>query len=274
MEKRTEIIKWQALFNCVLKEKLILARRKFLENGIEAILFKGFAVSPYYPSTEMRVSSDVDLAVAPENFKKAGAVLKSEKLLSADVDLHEGFRRLDTVSWEDLFGNSHFIEIGDLPVRVLRPEDHLRVICVHWLADGGEYFEKLRDIYWLVANRPADFEWERCLNTVSRERRRWIICAVGLAHRYLGLDLKDTPIAKEAGNLPKWLTKRVEREWRSKTRLIPLKATKNNYGTFLQQVRKRFPPNPVTATIDCEGDFDAKSRAFYQIRDIFKRLKK
>ena len=274
MENRPEIIKWQTLFNCVLEEKLILARRKLLENGIESILFKGFSVSSYYPDDYLRVCGDIDLAVSKENFKKAAAVLKSEKRLRSDVDLHGGFRRLDTVAWENLFENSRFISIRGFSVRVLRAEDQLRIVCVHWLADGGEYFGKLPDIYWLVANRPYNFVWERCLNTVSRERRRWIICAIGLAHRYLGLDLTGTPIEKQAENLPNWLTKRVEKEWQSGIRLVPLKATGNNYTAFLRQVWKRLPPNPVTATIDCEGDFDAKTRVFYQIRDICKRLKK
>ncbi len=108
---------------------------------------------------------------------------------------------------------------------------------------------------------------------VSKRRRRWIVCTIGLAHKYLGLDLSGTPIEEEAKDLPQWLTKRIEKEWKSDVRLIPLGSAKTNYKTFFQQVWKRLPPNPITATINCEGSFDARTRLFYQIKDIFKRLK-
>ena len=99
-----------------------------------------------------------------------------------------------------------------------------------------------------------------------------MICAIGLAHKYLGLDLDDTPIKEEAINLPKWLTNRVEKEWKSNTRLIPLKSVRSDFKKLVPQIWKRLPPNPITATIDCEGDFDAKTTIFYQVRDILKRI--
>ena len=43
--------------------------------------------------------------------------------------------------------------------------------------------------------------------------------------------------------------------------------------TFFYQLRKRIPPNPVQATVDCEGAFDERSRVGYQIRDLFTRLR-
>lgn len=264
-----------------IKKKLTIINRKVYEQNLiqcyksfadfAPILIKGWAIARFYPNPYEREMGDIDLAVLPEKYK-TGLEVKSSLNLSI-VDLHRGLRRLDTVTWENLFENSQLIKLDEVGIRVLRPEDHLRVICVHWLRDGGEFREKLWDVYWLITNRPENFDWERCLNIVSKRRRRWIVCTIGLAHKYLGLDLSGTPVEEEAKDLPKWLTKRVEKEWQSVVRLIPLRSAKRNYRTFLQQVRKRLPPNPITATIDCEGDFDARTRIFYQIRDIFKRIK-
>jgi len=253
----------------VYEQKLIQCYQSFADYS--PILIKGWAIAKYYSNPFEREIGDIDLAVLPEKYKKSLEIKVSLNL--SIVDLHRGLRHLDTVPWENLFENSQIIKLDNVDIRVLRPEDHLRVICVHWLTDGGECLEKLRDVYWLITNRPENFDWDRCLTIVSKRRRRWILCTIGLAHKYLGLDLSGTPIEEEAKDLPEWLTKRVEKEWNSGIRLIPLSSAKRNYKVFLRQVWKRLPPNPITATIDCEGDFDARTRIFYQIRDIFKRIK-
>jgi hypothetical protein len=267
------VTKWNVLrfsLNCFFLKKVFKIYRNF---QIEPVLIKGYSIAKYYPENNQRDYVDIDLVFSEEDYPKAKSISQSEELCEILIDVHKELRHHDTVPWDNLFANSQLIKLDDIEIRVLRPEDHLRVICVHWLTDGGEYRERLWDIYYLIANRPPDFDWDRCLNIVSKRRRRWIVCTIGLAHKYLGLDLSGTPIEEEAKNLPRWLIKRVEREWQKEIRLISLEAASYRYKTFIQQIWKRFPPNPITATIDCEGDFDAGTRIFYQIRDIFKRLK-
>lgn len=266
--------KWHILHSALHSEKVKKAFQLLRKVGIEPILIKGFALSVYYPENHERMYGDIDLLVSPYDFYKAKSIVKTKEFTGLAVDVHKGARQLDTVSWDNLLQNSQIINIDKVEIRVLRPEDHLRVICVHWLTDGGERKDKLWDVYWVIENRPDNFDWDRCLNIVNKNRRRWIICTIGLAHKYLGLDLSSTPIEDEARQVPVWLVRRVEREWNSQIRLIPLNVAKRNYKIFLQQVFKRFPPNPITATIDCNGDFDAHTRIFYQIRDIFIRLKR
>ncbi|MDM7924271.1 MAG: hypothetical protein QUS14_18455, partial [Pyrinomonadaceae bacterium] len=127
------------------------------------------------------------------------------------------------------------------------------------------------DIYYAVANRPADFDWKECLDVVSPTRRKWVIVAIGLAHKYLGLDISDLPFADEARNIPKWITDTVEAEWATEVRLRPIHTVWKNPRILFQQIKKRFPPNPIQATIECEGDFDDRSRLPYQIRSVIKR---
>lgn len=264
-------LSWYLLQSKVFELKLVDLFEGFREHNVEPFIFKGWSVAAFYPQNKCRSYVDIDLSVNSADFELAKQLLSNQT--PPFTDLHLELRHLDSTPWYNLFDNCRFIKINNTKIRVLRPEDHLRVICVHWLTDGGEFRERLWDVYYMVKNRPADFDWDRCLNIVSKRRRRWIVCTIGLAHKYLGLDISDTPIAEEAKDLPKWLVKRIEKEWKSDIRLIPLSAARHNFKTFIQQVWKRFPPNPITATIDCEGDFDAGTRIFYQIRDMFKRLK-
>lgn len=263
---------WLRLQYKVFEKKIAQSFQLFRKNGIEPILIKGWAVSRFYPESWKRITTDIDLCVESASFEKASEVFHSKEGSHLIIDLHRGFRHLDTVSWENLFENSELIEIDGVEIRILSPEDHLRVLCVHWLTDGGGFKDKLWDIYFMVQNCSEDFDWDRCLNIVSKIRRRWIICTIGLAHKYLDLELDHTPIKAEAENLPGWLIKAVEKEWESDVKLKSLLVVKNDPKEFFQQVKKRFPPNPIQATIDLEGDFDKGLRIKFQILNIFQRI--
>lgn len=244
----------------------------FQEHEIEPILIKGLAISIFYPEIGDRTFVDTDLAVSPDSYDLAKDLLISAEFLRFEVDLHSGLRHLDSLEWNDLFEHSQIIKIRDYEIRVLCPEDHLRVVCVHWLTNGGEFKDRLLDVYYLVKNRPEDFDWDRCLNLISKRRRKWIVCTLGLTQKYFGLDLSDTPIEEEAKELPGWLVTRVEKEWSSDLKLLPLAFGNQDLKTFYRQIRKRLPPNPITSTVMCEGDFDSRTRIFYQTREIVRRL--
>lgn len=262
---------WDLLARKVQRITTARAVSIFRTYGIDGVVIKGLAAHLSYPDHHFRNSVDVDIAASPTEDMVALAAVSSANV-DINIDLHRGLRHLDTVAWDDLFENSRLIDIDGTLIRMLRPEDHLRVLCVHWLNDGGANRERLWDVYYAVANRPADFDWDRCLNIVSATRRRWIICAIGLAHKYLDLNIDDLHFADEAKDLPRWLIKTVEKEWASDVRLMPLQMFLDDRKQLWKQVKKRIPPNPIESIIETEGSFDSRFRIHYQIIAGTKRL--
>lgn len=265
--------RWHLIQYKFQEHKIVQTFELFRRHGIEPLLIKGWAAARNYPSPHERVFLDTDICVAPADYGQARRIAAGEKEQKLLIDLHCGLRHLDTVAWDDLFADTVLSELEGTPIRILRAEDHLRVLCVHWLNDGGEYRERLRDIYYAVENRPADFDWERCLAIVEPKRRRWIVCAIALARRYLGLHLENTPIALEAESIPEWITETVEKEWASEIRLLRLHECLTDRKELFRQLRKRFPPNPIQATIEMGGEFDDQPRIYYQLASILFRVK-
>jgi hypothetical protein len=267
----SEDVRWYLLQNKIHETRIREAFQLFRENGVEPILIKGWAIARLYPQTRLRPYTDIDLVVPPEHKERATALLDNEDAKKLNIDLHNGFRHLDTVSWDGLFEDSQLVDLEGADIRILSAEDHLRVLCVHWLTDNGADKERLWDIYYAVRNRPASFDWSKCLGKVSGTRRKWIICTIGLANRYIGLDLEGLPFASEAKDLPQWLTKSIEREWKIGVPLRPLHDSIHGWEMFVNQIRKRIPPNNVYATIQCEGEFDDRNRMPYQVRSLLMR---
>ncbi|MFN0138548.1 MAG: nucleotidyltransferase family protein [Pyrinomonadaceae bacterium] len=268
----TDTQRWNLLHRKAQQAKSVRAVELLRAAGIEPILIKGIAAEQYYPGDRIRPSIDIDLAVAEADFERANRLSRSDAAEGMAIDLHKELRHLDTLEWQDLFERSKLLQFENGSIRLLCAEDNLRVLCVHWLTDGGVYQERLWDIYYAVANRPADFNWDRFLGVVSERRRRWLVCTVGLAGRYLGLDLSDTPILDEASKLPKWLTDAVEREWGDKVKPRPLEVSLNDPKILIGQVKRRFRPNPIRATVQMEGSFDARTRFFYRLGNFFMRI--
>lgn len=264
--------RWNLLQRKTQQTKAVRATKLFRSAGIEPILIKGEAAAQFYPNDKIRISTDIDLAVADHDFENADHLCRSEAAAGLAIDLHRGLRHLDTVEWQDLFENSVHIAFDDGSIRVLRAEDNLRVLCVHWLTDGGVFKDRLWDIYHAVTNRSPNFDWDRFLGVVSKKRRRWLICTLGLTHRYLGLDLSDTPVRKDAEQLPKWLIKAVELEWTSEIKPRPLEASLEDSQELMLQVKRRFNPNPIRATVEMEGSFDSRTRFFYKLGNFVMRI--
>ncbi len=271
--KTEDDLRWLILREKVSEESIKAAFRLFRENGIEPILIKGWAAAREYPASYQRRFNDIDLCVAPEDFEKSLGIISGVEGNKLNIDLHKGLRHLDKVKWERLFLNSEIVRLDDVGVRILRAEDHLRILCVHWLTDGGADKEKLLDIYYLLENSAEKFDWNYCFEAIDKNRRDWIVKTVALVERFYKSDAAKLPFRAELGSVPEWFLRALEKEWASDTKLLDIHAISQNREELWRQLKKRFRPNPIQATVLMEGKFNEAPRFYYQIGSFFIRLK-
>lgn len=264
--------RWNLLQKKTLERNAVRAFELFREEGIEPILIKGLAAGRFYSDSQPRVSVDLDLAVATTDFDRSGEIARSDAAAGLAIDLHRELRHLDTVPWAEIFENSVTLPLDGGEIRIPRPEDHLRIVCLHWLTDGGRDKSRLYDVYYAVANRDPEFDWDRFFGVVGPTRQRWLECTLGLTAKYLGLDLTDTPAAGAEERLPRWLTDTVEREWAAEVKFEPMEVAVFDRGKFLAQLKRRINPNPIWATVQAEGSFDAPTRLHFKIANALRRI--
>ena len=264
--------KWKLVSRAAGQRRLAIAAKTMRAIfDSDFVLIKGESAARFFPEQHLREYADIDFVI-DDSLSLSLSENDKSTIRNLNIDLHFGLRHLDTLTWDEFIRRSDDIVVEGVEVKVPCAEDHLRIMAVHWLTDGGEYKVRLWDIYYAVANRPSDFDWNKCLDVVSPTRRKWVITTIGLAHKYLGLEIDDLPFAEEAKQIPKWITDTLEREWARDVRLIPLRIAYRKPRMLIEQIRKRLPPNPITATIDMEGEFDDRPRIRYQLGSIAKRI--
>jgi hypothetical protein len=248
--------------------------------GVEPILAKGWAVARLYPDTSLRPYGDIDLYVRPREYSSAADVLASAEGKKFVVDLHERFDASDGLSIDDLYERSQLVSVGDVKVRVPCHEDHLRILCLHFLRHGAWRPLWLCDIGAVVEVRPPEFDWDICLGNNAR-RADWIACSIGLAHQLLGAEIEDTPVADRAKTLPGWLTSNVLKQWETPysmsqppvTHAAPMAKYLRDPRGLLADLRRRWP-SPIEATVYTGGPFNELPRWPFQIGECVARTVK
>jgi hypothetical protein len=251
--------------------------------GIEAIVVKGWAIARRYPEPGLRVYSDHDLCVRRKDFAQTLVLIAELTDLGGLVDLHDGVAKLDRQHEDDLFAQSILVDCGGTPVRVLRPEDHLRVLCCHFLRHGGARPLWLCDVAVAVETRGKDFDWSRCLGP-TRRVAGWVKSTLAAAHQLLGMSLDGTPLVGDPRPLPRWLIPTVLQAWGAGHEAIPPGAD------LLLQPRRIFAdvwrhwPNGLQATVAVRGPINRAPRLPFQVaacvpgawriaRDTLRRLR-
>jgi len=272
----------------VLHEREIIEAFTLLRSArVEPILVKGWAAARLYPEPGLRPYGDIDLCCRPDQYSAAAAALKRVENPAYLVHLHKGFARLDELSWDELYARSQVVKLVVVDVRIMTPEDHLRLLCVHMLRHGAWRPLWLCDIAAAVETRPADFDWDRCLGR-NRRVADWVACAIGLAHWLLKVPVDDTPIAARAKRLPRWLVPHVLKCWSAP--FPDLHPPQSYKGPLILYIRRRTRllhalrnrwPNPIEATITVRGPLNDWPRLPFQIGhyavktgEFFARLRK
>jgi hypothetical protein len=233
--------------------------RTFRERQIEAILFKGWAASTLYYQNDLRPPGDIDVIVRAEEFARAQEVLRSSEARDCNVDLHKELEEIPDRSFNELFARSRVLPLGDQSIRILGPEDHLALLCIHLLKHGAWRPLWLCDVSAGVESTDRTFDWNICFGQ-SATRRGWILAAISLARVFLKADTSSCP-ATVPSSLPSWLTESVLRQW-SDPRLIdraplnhpvPMSQVLRRREGLIEGLRQRWP-NPILATISVNGE--------------------
>lgn len=240
--------------------------------GIEPILFKGWAVARLYPDAGMRPCGDIDLFVPPGAMARAHECLADMRSERVQIDLHalvsdkQHATRVVGRSLEDLYAHSQAVPVADTHMRVLSPEDHLHLLCLHFLRHGGWRPLWLVDIAVALESRPENFDWGRCMGE-GREAD-WIACAVGAAHRLLDARIQDTPCTARSEQLPAWFLPAILREWSEVDATLhyppdPIHLVWKHPRRLARAIRGRWL-NPLEATMLMDGSIDSFPRVWYQ----------
>ena len=241
--------------------------------GVEPLIVKGWAVARLYPESGLRPYIDIDLCVRPEDYSTTEAIQNSLSGAEYWIDLHRGLDKLDDSSFDELYNRSKLVKLGEVDIRILCDEDHLRVLCLHMLRHGALRPLWLCDLAILLASRAADFDWDRCLGN-NRRRRDWIACGIGLAHQLLGADVSGTPVEKRARNLPTWLVPAILKQWEAPYPPLryyePMDVYLRHPKGLLNGLRKRWP-NPIEATSSVNGPFNEWPRFPFQVGNCILR---
>lgn len=230
--------------------------------GVEPLLAKGWAVARLYADPGLRPYGDVDLCVRPEHYMVARAALLAPS--GRLVDLHAGFPYLDDRSLEEIYARSEMVALGDLEVRILGPEDHLRLLCLHLLKHGARRPLWLCDIGAALESLPASFDWAYFLGGDQR-RSHWVTCVLILAHRLLGARLDEVPTGVCGRQLPTWLGPAVLRQWGvPEPPMRPMASYLRQPAGILHAIRDRWP-GPIEGTVRVGGPFDELPRLPFQL---------
>ena len=253
----------------------MLFRSLLRSEGIEPLLAKGWAVTRLYPGPGLRSSTDIDLCVRAQQRSMAADRLSDLVAQGCWLDLHTEFRPLDRAV-KEFYLHSQLVPLGEAEIRVLGPEDQLRLLCLHMLYHGVFRPVWLCDLGMALESLPCDFDWNYFLSGKHRNSDG-VLCALVLAHRLLGARLpENSPLALRERHLPDWLVPSVLEQWGMMEHYmysLPMAFHLRHPKGFFKALRLRWP-NPIQATARVGGPFNEFPRLLFQIAECFQRTGK
>jgi hypothetical protein len=239
--------------------------------GLEPLMGKGWVIARQYPEPGLRPFGDIDFYVPREQYAAYQAALKTAQVF--DLDLHQGAAELDDRSFDTLYGHSQSELLGETEVRMLGPEDHLRLLCLHFLREGALRPLWLCDIAVAITKLPPDFDWDYFLSGNAR-RTEWVISTLRLAHQLLGVPIETLPLTARASSLPRWMVPTVLKLWGrgkvTKGRRMLMAAYLKHPAGVMQALRERWP-NAIEATVGTKAPLNNWPRWPFQLGECIMR---
>lgn len=235
--------------------------------GIDAIIFKGWAAARLYAEAGLRPSGDIDVLIRSEDAQEARRVVAATRGVRSHVDLHadgsrpNGYGTEGARSFDELHARAECVDLDGVAVDVLGPEDHLRVLCLHFLGHGGWRALWLCDIAAALERSGDELDWERCVGTSGRVAD-WVRSAGALAHDLLGARVPE-PI--RSASIPPWLPDAVLAAWTMPVTDATLALWAQSFAEaratagLLPALRTRWA-NPVQATVLLRRSFGRSPR--------------
>lgn len=266
--KLQQAYRLQSLYAGLHDEGIELAVQLLSEAGIVPLLIKGRAAAQYYSEPGLRPYGDIDLCFDSREYPRAMVVLTTPEAVAVNVDPHNGLDRFYGFSLEELLERAETIKVGKIEVRVPSFEDHLRILCIHFLKHGGWRPLSLCDVAAAIEAQPNNIDWARCQGDEQR-RADWIACTIGLAHQLLGARHEGAPIVPRSGQLPRWLVPAILKQWnkpypQSNETTEHLSAHLRHPSRLGAELGKRWP-NPIRATMYLGGAFNELPRLPFQL---------
>ena len=181
------------------------------DTAMAPLMIKGWVSARAYAEPGLRPYGDIDLCVQPDQLDNLKSLLNHYPDLGS-IDLHAGVPDLPDRTWHQLWARSQVVPLGSTYVRILAPEDHLRLLAIHQIRHGAWRPLWLCDIAAALEARPTNFDWDYCLSG-DRRLSRWVVSVIGLACRLLDARLAHPPLEARVNDLPDWLVNTVLWRW-------------------------------------------------------------
>lgn len=217
--------------------------------GVEPILCKGWSMARLYAESGLRPYGDHDFCVAGDQMAKAKAVLAELAGRHGVADLHDGIPDLRDRRWRSIWTRSREVLLDDVAVRVLGPEDHLRLLCIHFWRHGALRPLWLCDVAVCLESLPESFDWDYCLHG-SAACADWIRCVLGLARKLLGARLTRPDCPLNTKDIPDWIAPAVLWRWSYGMDLPPFARHLRQLSSLPRAAFYRWF-NPIRASYRC-----------------------
>lgn len=187
--KKLEYYYQKSLFMCAARNELIVKISKLFENsGIDFIILKGAVLQSFYPSPELRVMSDIDFLIKPEQRKNVKILLESNEIKFKEsnsyqdiyiscngvlIEIHHalwGYNLEQTELYSNIWSNENLI--SGLNHTFLFSDEDLYIFTIAHMfkhfKDSGIGIRPVFDIWYILNKTISHLDFSYITNELSK----------------------------------------------------------------------------------------------------------